>query len=79
MEAFMPLKLTQRGRGIKDNSRRTGAGAGAFFARREGAAKRFRVMPFAEWAKSHPDASQQEYDGYIARKAVEAKALGLAD
>lgn len=77
----MPLKLTQRGRGIKDNSRRNGAGADRVAARRQGAAKRFKILTYNKWcvATGYGVANENyraEYLGYLDRKQAEAKALG---
>lgn len=50
--------------------------------RREEAASRFRILPFVRWCKDrgrggHVDKHRDDYDGYLARKGVEATALGI--
>lgn len=51
-------------------------------ARRDGAKARFSIMSYTQWSTrpglhKNTDYSQASYDGYVARKAVEAQALGL--
>lgn len=52
-------------------------------ARRERAAKRFKILPFYDWANRFggvgdvPDNHEEQYAAYVARKNVEKQALGL--
>lgn len=51
-------------------------------ARRERAAKRFKVLNLIAWAKArglggHIDNLRADYHAYVERKGVEASALGL--